>query len=717
MQKILSFISPNKQTVLVIIGLPLILLAVGLWQLSRVPTAANKTAEIAQLEATAAQLREIARTRGQFTAIKGSDGKSYSVQLLIGRVEKNIESVKSSTLWDQTLPAWLARLTAACAAAAAILGALVLLHIRRMGSQALKSRAKLLREFQVGQKFLPWFLTLFAILLFTAAVCGLGYEVVRYAASGELSKNDMKLVGAGGIFVLLLAGMGVRVVWNLLRASRAVFKQGTLTIMGRAVSEQEAPHVWSFVRDLAGRVRAEVPDTIVVGLNECFFVTEGPVELSSGVALPRGRVLYLPLPYMAFMSRQEVAAVIGHELAHFTGDDTEYSQKFSPIYSTAVNNLVAVHQASGDEFGHWLARPVMMLGEFFLRSFNEAVQYWSRQRELAADQMGARVASREAAALALIRVSVIAPRINEALRNCWREGGHGEGVLTETRRIVAEKGLGDPREHLEDAQAHPTDSHPTTRQRIEALGVQITQPLLDHCADPRGNELLIDLGLEADNDGPVPDAAGGTGAAPLANALEAEFSSAAENERNEYITFLRQLAAETLNHNLPIQEGARYEGGLLILVGLGAIIGPFLVAGTPVHIIGAFIAGGVLALSGGLFLLRRRMRPVMTLTADGLLFADLKREVPWIVISEASVHVTETYGASNTTLTLTLTEGYDPPPFKGDRRVKFKKKKRQIYFAFLGLTGITADKFAEYIGIYRRSALARAELEKLGVPL
>jgi hypothetical protein len=355
-----------------------------------------------------------------------------------------------------------------------------------------------------------------------------------------------------------------------------------------------------------------------------------------------------------------------------------------------------------------------MLGEYFLRSFNEAVQHWSRLRELAADQMGARVASPEAAALALIRVSVLAPRINEALHNTWSEGGHGEGVLAETRRLVTEKGLDDPSEYLEDAQAHPTDSHPTTRQRIEALGVQIAPSLLEHCRDPRGNDLLVELGLEADEYAPAAlQAAAAGGAVPVSNALEAEFSSAAQNEREEYVTFLRQLAAETPAQPLAVQEGARYEAGLLIIVGLGITIGPLFAPQQPPLLVAGLAAGGILMIAGGAYLLKRRLRAILRLTANGMLFADLKSAVPWTQIEDFQVHVYENYGVSYTTLTLTLAGGYEPPSFKGDRRVKYRKKTGKIVFSMLGLTGLSMDDFVEQINVFRRSALARAELEKL----
>ena len=45
------------------------------------------------------------------------------------------------------------------------------------------------------------------------------------------------------------------------------------------------------------------------------------------------------------------------------------------------------------------------------------------------------------------------------------------------RRLVAEHGLDDPQERLQDQQAHPLDTHPPLKQRLDALGVAITPEL------------------------------------------------------------------------------------------------------------------------------------------------------------------------------------------------------------------------------------------------
>ena len=99
-------------------------------------------------------------------------------------------------------------------------------------------------------------------------------------------------------------------------------------------------------------------------------------------------MLYLPLPYMAFLDRAQVSAVIAHELGHFTGEDTGYSLRFAPIYRSFLDSIFSItneHDEKDDGSRVWVAAPVTLYGKWFLASFEEAMHHWSRERELAAD--------------------------------------------------------------------------------------------------------------------------------------------------------------------------------------------------------------------------------------------------------------------------------------------------------------------------------------------
>ena len=103
-------------------------------------------------------------------------------------------------------------------------------------------------------------------------------------------------------------------------------------------------------------------------------------------------MLYLPLPYMAFLDRAQVSAVIAHELGHFTGEDTGYSLRFAPIYRSFLDSIFSItneHDEKDDGSRVWVAAPVTLYGKWFLASFEEAMHHWSRERELAADASAA----------------------------------------------------------------------------------------------------------------------------------------------------------------------------------------------------------------------------------------------------------------------------------------------------------------------------------------
>jgi len=384
--------------------------------------------------------------------------------------------------------------------AATLTFCIALWAMRHAATRALHSREALLQAFDRGRRWLPLFMVLQTLLVFAGLIGLLLFECGRAIDQQHVSGSAMKLVLFAGLVALLLLWYGAKIIWDTLRAALRPHDDEPIDVMGQALSKAQAPQLWAFVEDVAQRTHAQLPDAVVVGLNEGFFVTEHPVMLSSGERLAEGRVLYLPLPYMAFMERAQVAAVIAHELGHFTGEDTAYGRRFTPIYRSLVSSIVAVTNEDDDDddgLRAWATAPASLYGKWFLQHFDAAVHHWSRERELAADAFSSRVAGSEPSALALLRSAVLHAIVDEALlHNRQLPPQQREGVLPMVRRLVAERGLGDPHEHLDDQQAHPLDTHPTLKQRLDALGVAMTTDLVQRTRDARGSGLLIELGLE-----------------------------------------------------------------------------------------------------------------------------------------------------------------------------------------------------------------------------
>jgi len=275
----------------------------------------------------------------------------------------------------------------------------------------------------------------------------------------------------------------------------------TGTAFGRAVRRNEAPLVWKLVDEVTLGTRVVAPDNIILGLDTSFYATESPLHLSGSDALIKGRTLYLSVPYLAYLTRDEAAAIIGHELAHFTGADTEYTLKFAEIYAAAQRQYQStyVEDKDGLEMDHpWINPPIRALVACYLSTFDLAVQHWSREREFLADRIGAGAAN-EAAARALLSTTMLGSVIEQVLLKFTRQGGrtsHPGGLLAQVFDAVRKAQPLNPLEHLHRSQPHPRDSHPPTIQRIKALGIAPDAELAHKVGIREPGMLLQELGLK-----------------------------------------------------------------------------------------------------------------------------------------------------------------------------------------------------------------------------
>ena len=204
----------------------------------------------------------------------------------------------------------------------------------------------------------------------------------------------------------------------------------------------------------------------------------------------RQRIMLLGLPLLATLSRDELRAVVAHEYGHFTGGDTRFG---TWIWRTRASVLRTVQELanSGGFFRRNLIRwPFEGYARLFLRITNAL----SRRAEYAADAVAARVASPEAAGRALRRISALDP----AYDAFW--SGDVVPMLEAQRRPAIAQGFqaaersGDLSGRLDKVleadlaitEAGAYASHPTLRQRLEALG----QPADPAAPDPAEEPVL-----------------------------------------------------------------------------------------------------------------------------------------------------------------------------------------------------------------------------------
>jgi hypothetical protein len=396
----------------------------------------------------------------------------------------------------------------------------------------------------------------------------------------------------------------------------------------------------------------------------------------------------------------ETAAIIGHELAHYAGGDTAYSQRFLPIYAGVGRSLDAVAERHRNSLG--LLGPSVRLGLFVMDRFHLAVRHWSRVREFAADAAGAAVTSPAASARALLRYGAVGPRIAETLDAAAGapEAAPSDLVAAVLDRAVA-RGLADSAVHLEDGQAHPTDTHPPTRERIAALGLTIDADLLSAAGTPPPAHALGQL------------AAYFADPSALCRATTADFLGAVHAREAAVRAHLEATAAEVGTEERVLRADYRPRG---IALGVGG--GLFAVAAlafalVPIPGISPHEARVVLVTAlmlsalfcGAAALVLSRGEPViMVLSPEGLKTPALDRTIPWDDIADLDMTLNQ---AGMVTRLLLPPDAAFPGRGPRGRGLKLDTKRRIVTLAHALPRKMKPQDFADLIGRYRTAARAR----------
>ncbi len=492
-------ISGNTRLLIHLMVVPLVFIAAAWWlmqhaqsKLDELPTDAQVQTEIQRLKGLKAEVES-----GKIKQLRfDGDTMIYSGAAATQKLDRRIQTIESSfggklTAYSRAQPFAKASIAASLAGIAVGLSGVLMALIA--GRTALRSREALASVFDRTRRAMPWLMAL-QILLMAAAIFLLTVVIGWYAYetfTAPRTHQGIAKLEIGGIALGLGATwVGLRGIFGMRRAFDA-FEPTPMTQWGREVSEAQAPGLWAHVRGIAARLDARAPRHVVVGLTDGFYVTAHDVELMPEAKVLKGETLYLPLSYAALMRPEELDGIVGHELGHFSGDDTQYSLRFVPLHAGMARSMTALELSHAQGSGNWMLAPAALLGDFLMEQVQRAVAHWSRLREFAADQVGVCVSGATANASALIRGSAIAPVIGTYLNETFRRPEDAppdilQGLLEYARKV----GFQPPDLNAEVASTHPTDSHPATADRVKALGVVVDEALIAHACAPAGEEGL-----------------------------------------------------------------------------------------------------------------------------------------------------------------------------------------------------------------------------------
>jgi Zn-dependent protease with chaperone function len=280
----------------------------------------------------------------------------------------------------------------------------------------------------------------------------------------------------------ILGGVGFGAVigsYAMIKTALRVSSRFKAFAIGTESERSHQPRLWSFVDEIAAKVGGRPPKNIVVGIEPNFYATAADVQLAGTSKILQGETLYLSTSLMRILRLEELRAVIGHELGHFKGSDTEYTLRFLPIYRGMQSALRSLGSLRGVSLiAMW---PAMTMLQICLNEFAKAERAIGREREIEADKSGAVAASAASLVSALMKCAIFTPVWPPLVKTAIAELNQGR-MLANASSAFEEQAKrllvgGDAKDLIAKAtssrQPHPTDTHPTLEARAAALAVPL----------------------------------------------------------------------------------------------------------------------------------------------------------------------------------------------------------------------------------------------------
>ena len=279
---------------------------------------------------------------------------------------------------------------------------------------------------------------------------GLGLLWIPYAEWVYAGRVHAKLA-----FGCIVAG--AMVLWSILpRADKFVAPGPRLTLA-------EHPRLQKELQSIASATGQSMPrDVYLVGDVNAWVSQRGGV-----MGFGSHRVMGLGLPLLSVLKISQLRAVLAHEFGHYHGGDTRlgpWIYKTRAAIGRTVSNL-------GDD--SWVQKPFVWYGTLFLR-ITHAI---SRQQELTADALAARVAGATAMISGLKAVHAAAVGFN----SYWGaevvpllQAGYHAPMADGFARFLSAQPIAasltkSVDEELAAGEADPYDTHPPLRERVAAL--------------------------------------------------------------------------------------------------------------------------------------------------------------------------------------------------------------------------------------------------------
>ena len=275
----------------------------------------------------------------------------------------------------------------------------------------------------------------------------------------------------GGYSGRLVVGVGLTALIAGSALVKAIFRtlDDRFELSGAIIKRTPGSLIWQDLDRICAKVGTRTPHRIIAGIDDRFFVTEHPVTVNGKVH--EGRTLYVSLPLLKALDGTQADAVMAHEMAHFSGDDTLYSRRIGPLLARYDAALQALQTGV-------ISIPVFYFMLCFRSLFEISLKRRSRQREFRADRIASEAASREDIVHALLRTSVYSQYRSDIESELFAARQTLDALKIPQRVEAGFKPFASA--FVRDGRAvgattsHPFDSHPSFKARAEAVQVTLS---------------------------------------------------------------------------------------------------------------------------------------------------------------------------------------------------------------------------------------------------
>lgn len=265
----------------------------------------------------------------------------------------------------------------------------------------------------------------------------------------------------------LIAIVGILALIAIAAVIKSIFMKlhNETVVEGTVIERDASPALWQELNGICAKVGTEMPDQVIAGIDDNFFVTEQ--SLTVGEKKYSGRTLFVSLSLLKQLNGSEADAVLAHEMAHFSGNDTVYSQKISPLLVRYDHYLQGLYEGG-------VSLPIFYFMNGFRALYEISLKRLSRSREFRADRIATEATSPGDMAGALLKIVAYSSYRAKVEQEIFEkeevlESANVSQEIAQGFDNYAGSFLSTPDvSHLQTS--HPFDTHPSLEDRLQAVG-------------------------------------------------------------------------------------------------------------------------------------------------------------------------------------------------------------------------------------------------------